>query len=135
MKNEKAAGKATPDLQHIFTAYVLRAVQNSRYDYICRQKKRLQWESLLEESWHEIETDYSAEFEKVLPLQMQLGNDRLLVALKELTVREQSIFLDRVLAEMSFSALASKFGMSCAGAASAYYRAIRKLREKMEERD
>lgn len=135
MKNKKTVPKDTTDLQHIFTAYILKAVQNRRYDYIRRQKKLLELEALQAEPWPEIEVDYSEEFEKSFPLWMQMENDGLLAAMRELTAREQSIFLDRVLAEMRFSALASKFGLTCAGAASVYYRAIRKLRKKMEEQD
>lgn len=135
MKTEKTAGKDAPDLQRIFTAYVLRAVRNRRYDYIRRQKKRLQWESLQEELCSGLETNYPEEFEKALPLQMQLENNWLLLALKGLTVRERSVFLARVLDEATFQMIAEKFGLSCAGAASAYYRAVRKLRQKMEEQD
>lgn len=68
-----------------------------------------------------------------LPLLMQLENDKLLQALKELDERERQIFFARVLDEKSFVELASIVGLGYKGVAAVYYRALRKIRNRMKE--
>lgn len=131
MKDKKTTQENAHGLQNLFTAYLLQAVHNKRCDYIRRQIKQLQKECLQEEPWSELTVDFPDEFEDALPLEMQLENDRLLFALNALTVRDRDIFLSRVLEETSFSVLAEKYGLSCAGAAAVYYRVVVKLRRQM----
>ena len=66
---------------------------------------------------------------------MQLENDRLLYSLKELDERERQIFLARVLDDKSFEELAGVIGLSYKGVAAIYYRALRKIRNRMKEAD
>ena len=70
-----------------------------------------------------------------LPLLMRLENDALLYALKELNERERSVFLARVLDGMTFEELADRMHLSYKGVAAIYYRALRKIRQKMTEVD
>lgn len=70
---------------------------------------------------------------KELPLLLQLENDSLLYALKEINERERHVFLSRILDEKSFEVLAAELGLSYKGVAAIYYRAIAKIKKKMEE--
>ena len=66
-----------------------------------------------------------------LPLQMQLENTALKLALEQMKGRERYIFLAKVLDERSFEELAEELGMGYKGVAAAYYRALEKIRKEM----
>ena len=54
-------------------------------------------------------------------------------ALKGISQRERDIFLARVLDEKSFGELADEYGLNYKGAAAMYYRAVRKIKNRMGE--
>lgn len=123
------------ELQIIFTAYVTRAIQHQRWQYL-RHLERYpfmeEWnDDLSLDSTFITGTDIMAE----LPILMQIENDILLRALKELTEREQDIFLSRVLGDKPFEQIAAKHGMRSRSAAMAYYRIVKKIRHIMEDLD
>ena len=117
--------------QNQFTAYLAQAVYHTRCSYLRRQTRCKRMETLLQMDELDATTVDSIEIENLLPVRMQLENNTLLLALKSLTERERDIFLSRILDEKSFEALAEKYDISYKAAASAYYRAIRKMRKQM----
>lgn len=122
-------------LQNRFTAYISVAIQRRRNAYIMQSVRQQQLETLTENPVSNGEYDILDDILGELPLLMQLGNDKLLHALKELDERERQIFLARVLDEKSFEELAGVIGLSYKGVAAIYYRALRKIRNRMKEAD
>lgn len=122
-------------LQNRFTAYISVAIQRRRNAYIMQSVRQQQQETLTENPVSNGEYDILEDVLGELPLLMQLENDKLLYALKELDERERQIFLARVLDDKSFEELAGVIGLSYKGVAAIYYRALRKIRNRMKEAD
>lgn len=122
-------------LQNRFTAYISVAIQRRRNAYIMQSVRQQQLETLTENPVSGSEYDILDDILGELPLLMQLENDKLLYALKELDERERQIFLARVLDDKSFEELAGVIGLGYKGVAAIYYRAIRKIRNRMKEAD
>lgn len=120
-------------LQNRFTAYISVAIQRRRNAYIMQAVRQQQLETLTENPVFGSEYDILDDILGELPLLMQLENDKLLYALKELDERERQIFLARVLDDKSFEELAGVIGLSYKGVAAIYYRALRKIRNRMKE--
>lgn len=122
-------------LQNHFTSYVSTAIQRRRNEYI-QQMMRQQTSEYLTESLtletSEWERQMEQEFFGELPLLAQLENDALLCALKAISERERYVFLSRILDEKSFETLAEELGLGYKGVAAIYYRAIQKIRKRME---
>ena len=123
----------TEILQNRFTAYLSRAIRRRRNEYIQRILKRQQTESLTECLMSDIEYNMEQKLLNELPLMIRLENDALLQALEEINQRERDIFLVRVLDEKGFGEIAKKYGLSYKGAAAIYYRAVRKIKNRMGE--
>lgn len=68
-----------------------------------------------------------------LPLSQKLENQKLQSAIKEMKEKERYIFLERVLSDKSFSELSAELGIGYKGVATAYYRAVQKIKEYMKE--
>lgn len=133
---QKNNGHSEADkLQNQFTSYLSMAVQRRRKEYIIQAIRQKQVESLTENPVSNPEYDVLQDVLEELPLLMRLENDTLLYALKELNERERQIFLARVLDEKSFEELAGMTGLSYKGVAAVYYRALRKIRNRMKEVD
>lgn len=122
-------------LQNRFTAYISVAIQRRRNAYIMQSVRQQRLETLTENPVSVGEYDILDDILGELPLLMQLENDKLLYALKELDERERQIFLARVLDDKSFEDLAGVIGLSYKGVAAIYYRALRKIRNRMKEAD
>ena len=122
-------------LQNRFTAYISVAIQRRRNAYIMQSVRQQRLETLTENPVSVGEYDILDDILGELPLLMQLENDKLLYALKELDERERQIFLARVLDDKSFEELAGVIGLSYKGVAAIYYRALRKIRNRMKEAD
>lgn len=122
-------------LQNRFTAYISVAIQRRRNAYIMQSVRQQQQETLTENPVSDGEYDILEDVLGELPLLMQLENDKLLYALKELDERERQIFLARVLDEKSFEELAGVIGLSYKGVTAIYYRTLRKIRNRMKEAD
>lgn len=119
-------------LQNQFTAYISIAVQRRRNDYVQQTIRQQKAECLVEDIGAEQEYSEQEIFDE-LPLLMQLENDALLYALKEINERERYVFLSRVLDEKNFETLADELGLGYKGVAAIYYRAIQKIKKRMEE--
>lgn len=120
-------------LQNRFTAYLVTAVNRRKVTYINQRNKQLQRECLMEnDDWKLELTSGQGVFDE-LPLLMNLENDSLFYALKHLNEKERYVFLERVLNEVSFEALAAMLGLSYKGTTTIYYRAIQKMKKYMEE--
>lgn len=131
---QKNDGHSEADkLQNRFTAYISVAIQRRRNAYIMQAVRQQQLESLTENPVSTGDYDILEDVLGELPLLMQLENDKLLHALKELNERERQIFLARVLDEKSFEELADAAGLGYQGVAAVYYRALRKIRNRMKE--
>lgn len=120
-------------LQNRFTAYLSSAIIRRRKEYILQAVRRQQAESLMEKPIFVPADNMERQILEELPLLMRLENDTLLYALKELNERERHVFLSRVLDEKSFEELAMELSLTYKGVAAVYYRAIRKIRNKMKE--
>lgn len=119
-------------LQNQFTAYLMTAIQRRRDEYTRQMWKRLERECLTSEIQTEQGYNPEREILEELPLLLRLENDALLYALKEISERERHVFLSRVLDEKSFESLASELGLSYKGVAAIYYRAVEKIKKRME---
>lgn len=120
-------------LQNQFTAYVSSALQRRKNDYIQQALRRQQPECLTADVHLKQEYSIEQNIFNELPLFMQLENNALLCALKEISRRERYVFFSRVLDEKSFEVLAKDIGLSYKGVAAIYYRTIKKIRKRMEE--
>ncbi len=130
---QKNNGKSeTEILQNQFTAYLATAVQRRRNDYIQQIDRRRQIESLTEDIAFMSECSIEQDMLFELPIFMQLEDNALLHALKELSERERYIFLARVLDGKSFETLAAEMGVGYKGVSAVYYRTVQKIRKKME---
>lgn len=129
LKND---GQSEEDLlQNRFTAYISVALQRRRKDYMLQERRQQQKEILTDnpvsDGNYEILDDVMSE----LPLLMQLENVKLLHALRVLDEKERQVFFARVLDEKSFEELANTTGVSYKSVTSLYYRALRKIRDRM----
>lgn len=120
-------------MQNRFTAYLLTAVQREKTAYL--RKKWRQEEN-------EILTDFldnptlkvvMPNMLENLPLQMQLEDIELLRILEQLSKRDRYILLTKILEDRSLGDLAAELGMRYSSVASAYERAIQKIRKGKEE--
>lgn len=127
-------GKTAADiLQNQFTRYLVTAVKRQKVSYIRSKRQMAGREVSLEikenERFFYAETDMLG----ALPLTEQLEDQGLRIALKEMRERERYILLEHVLAGRSFAELSAGLGISYKGIAAVYYRAVKKIRERMKE--
>ena len=77
-------------LQNRFTSYLVTAVNRRRKDYMNQRSRRICMESYLEdEAWY---LEFDKQLHSNLPLLLQLENDALVSALKQITERERHVF-------------------------------------------
>lgn len=121
-------------LQNRFTSYLVTAANRRRKDYINQRNRRLHMECYMEdEAWY---LELNKQVQSNLPLLMQLEDDALATALKQITERERHVFLSHVLEDKGFEELATELGITYKGAAAIYYRTVQKIKQKMgEDRD
>ncbi len=118
-------------LQNKFTAYVTRAVQRKKKDYLKKLKNYQDRVCTLDEA--EMAGIASIESKAVerLPILMRIQNEALLDAVLMLSEREQYILLNCALKEKTFTELSQELGLSYKGIAAIYYRAIQKIQRRM----
>lgn len=130
---QKNNGKSeTEIIQNQFTTYLATAVKRRRNDYIQQIDRRQQIESLTKDFPFMSECTIEQDMFLGLPVLMQLEDNVLLQALKELSERERYIFLERALDGKSFEILAEETGLAYKGVTAVYYRAIQKIKKKIE---
>ena len=122
-------------LQNKFTAYVARAVQRRKKDYLKKLKNyqdhvcTLDEAEIAESAWIENEAA------EKLPILMRIQNEALLDAVLMLSEREQYILLSCALKEKSFTELSQELELSYKGVAAIYYRTIQKIKKRMGGED
>lgn len=129
LKND---GQSEEDLlQNRFTAYISVALQRRRKDYMLQERRQQQKEILTDNPVSDGNYEILDDVMSDLPLLMQLENVKLLHALRVLGEKERQVFFARVLDEKSFEELANTTGVSYKSVTSLYYRALRKIRDRM----
>lgn len=129
LKND---GQSEEDLlQNRFTAYISVALQRRRKDYMLQERRQQQKEILTDNPVSDGNYEILDDVMSDLPLLMQLENVKLLHALRVLDEKERQVFFARVLDEKSFEELANTTSVSYKSVTSLYYRALRKIRDRM----
>jgi RNA polymerase sigma factor (sigma-70 family) len=118
-------------LQNQFTKYLMTAIRRRKAAYLNHQGtvERYEFSVDFQEVWPEFSTD--PDILDCLPLQMQLENTALKLALEQMKERERYIFLAKVLDDRRFEELAAELDMGYKGVAATYYRALEKIRKEM----
>lgn len=128
MLGEKA--KLQNHIQARFTRYLCEAFQNKKTSF---------WEKVDVYYEHEIQLDESANFQKVKReifedeyFSLQLENEQLSRVLESLKPKERQVLILRCIQDLPFQQIADRFHLSYKGTAAIYYRAISKIRKRME---
>lgn len=116
-------------LQNRFTVYLVKAVYRRKKDYIHMKNRQRQFESYMEDCSFKL--GLNSNLYEGVPLPMQLENSILIFALRQLGERERYVLFAHVLDEKSFEELGNELGLSYKGVAAVYYRAIKKIKDKM----
>ena len=109
-------------IQNQFTAYLQVALK--RRKNACLSQRHRQQQPISAEAW---ENEYFRRMELLMEYRAVLE------ALDQLQKRERYILLARILEERSFTELAQELQIGYKGAAAIYYRALSRIREKLEE--
>ena len=118
-------------LQNHFTAYLIKAIQRQKKDYM-NKKKRLLEHEVSDDFLEEVDSSQNTlELLERLPVLMCLENEALLEAIESLNELERNILFARVLERRTYDELAQKLGLRYKGVSTAYYRVIQKLRRKL----
>ncbi|RFZ77583.1 sigma-70 family RNA polymerase sigma factor [Lacrimispora amygdalina] len=120
-------------LQNRFTAYLLKAVRRQQRDYMIKKNQQTRYELLVEDDTYQAGGWMEKDILDELPLMLQLESAALQYALEQISERERYVFLARGLYGISFNTLGAELGLGYKGVAAVYYRAIRKIKEKMKE--
>ena len=114
--------------QNQFTAYVVLAVKRKRQSYIKKKQRDNEKENRTkkEAEQSEFRTAGYDMWSRVEP-----QNENLMSAMQQLSLKERFVVIEYVLNGKPFKEIAQKAGLTEKGAASAYYRSIKKLRAKM----
>ena len=119
-------------LQNRFTGYLQSAVRRQRAAYIDKLNHLKYFVNADLSNVEDISYDLEDELLKSFPLHLQIQNEKLFLSIAELTEREQYVFFHRALEELSMEEMAAELGMSYKAVAATYYRAIRKLKNRMQ---
>lgn len=114
-----------------FTAYLQTAIRNRKAVYAKEQQDLQQSEIMvdfMESSFPDMATQ---DMLKGLPLLMQMENANLLYALNQLSERDRNIVFGKILGGWTFDELSAELGLRYKCIASAYQRAMKKLREEL----
>ena len=117
-------GKGVNALQNRFTALLKTALRNRKIDYITEQGKRYGNEFPLVEYVGFAGDEYDF-------IQAIIDYDVLKTALKSLSDREKKIIVAHILEDKDFAEIGRCLGLTYKGTATAFYRAITKLRETL----
>lgn len=114
--------------QNQFTAYVVLAIKRRRQSYIKKKQRDNEKAAKIKKEAEQSEsriTGYD------MGSSIEPRNEKLMVAMQQLTSKERFVVTGYVLKGRSFQEIAQETGLTEKGAASAYYRSIKKLRAKM----
>ena len=119
-------------LQNRFTGYLQSAVNRRRAAYIDKLNRVKNFVDVDLSNIEDVSFNLEEETLKSLPLHLQIQNEDLFLSIAELTEREQYVFFHRALGELSMEEMSVELGMSYKTVAATYYRAIRKLKKRMQ---
>ena len=109
-------------VQNGFTAYLKRAIHNTRIDYLYKKKNPMQFEVSL--------GDQELPTAEQLDLESRLAEyDALQWSIRAIKDRERYILLARVIDEKDFEQIGAEIGLTYKGTAAVYYRTLTKLRK------
>lgn len=120
-------------LQNRFTRYLVTAVKRQKVSYVRSRRQMSGIERPLEMQENQLLHQTEPDMLENLPLSQKLENQRLQSAIKEMKEKERYIFLERVLSDKSFSEMSGELGIGYKGVATAYYRAVQKIKKHMKE--
>ncbi len=113
-------GKGINAVQNKFTALLKTALRNRRIDYMLEHKKYSREVPIEEYANFTDEYDF---------IQAIVDYDVVRNALKALNERERKIIILHILEDKDFAEIGKQLGLTYKGTATAFYRAIAKLRE------
>ena len=117
-------GKGVNATQNRFTALLKKALHNHKVDYIIANNKRIVKEVPIIEYTHLLSED--SDFIDAI-----INYDTVRSALKTLTDRERKIIILHILEDKDFAEIGKQLGLSYKGTATAFYRALNKLRNAL----
>ena len=119
-------------IQNQFTAYLQVTLRRRKNAYLSQRHRQQQHERPMEPDRQPISAE-AWEDEYVRRMELLMEYRAVLEALDQLQKRERYILLARILVERSFTELAQELQIGYKGAAAIYYRALSRIREKLEE--
>ena len=122
---------AKDEIQNHFTGYLLTAIRRKKKEYLKKYYIHMEHEIIVDETVYSTIEAEQGEL-KCFPIMHTLDNTSLCSALNQLNERELYILLERAVKEKPFDELASELNISYKGVASIYYRAIKKIRDRMK---
>ena len=134
MRQRKTAQEETSDLQNRFTAYLVTAVQREKTSYLRRKWRQEEYEILTDFQENSSAKTIAPDMLENLPLQMQLEDLELFYVLEQLSARDRYILLAKILDGRPLGELAVEMRMHYSSIASAYERAIQKIRKGKSDR-
>lgn len=114
-------------LQNKFTKYLIISIHRKKTAFMQQRDKIIVHEQLLD-SWERASLNIHEDMSDRSDL---LENMDFIQALESISERDRYIFFAHVLDERGFAELGSELGLGYKGAAAAYYRTIKKIKEGM----
>lgn len=121
---EKNDGKGVNAIQNKFTAMLKTALHNRRIDYVIKRNRIASHEFSLTDHTEIIGEEYDF-------VQAMIDYEAVKNSLKVLTERERKIIILRILEDKDYSEIGKQMGLSYKGTATAFYKALKKLREAL----
>lgn len=114
-------------LQNKFTKYLIISIHRKKTAFMQQRDKIIVHEQLLD-SWERASLNIHEDMSDRSDL---LENMDFIQALESISERDRTIFFAHVLDDRGFAELGSELGLGYKGAAAAYYRTIKKIKEGM----
>lgn len=114
-------------LQNKFTKYLIISIHRKKTAFMRQRDKIIVHEQLLD-SWERASLNIHEDMSDRSDL---LENMDFIQALESISERDRYIFFAHVLDDRGFAELGSELGLGYKGAAAAYYRTIKKIKEGM----
>lgn len=118
-------------IQNQFTAYLQVALRRRKCAYLSERRRKQQHEQPMEPD-RQFFSANAWEDEYLRKMELRMEYRAILQAVDQLQERERYVLLARILEERSFMELAQELQIGYKGAAAIYYRALRRIREKLE---
>lgn len=128
---DKAKNATGDAVRARFVKYVCESLSNRRVDFIqkrnAHQENELYWEN---ENCLHFAKGLCTATDEYFP--QYLENERLARAIQILTSKERQVLILRCIQDLPFQQIADRLHLSYKGTAAIYYRAISKIRKRME---